>query len=326
MRECHDRNQETFPMSQTPAYPMQGHASAQERFMAALASGRLHHGWIVEGPSGIGKSLFVRRLAAHILGAASPDAGLGDPVMQKVAARSHPDLKWVTLELNEKGQLRKDISVDQVRGLNHFFSLRPGLSGWRVGVIDAIDQSNRSGMNALLKTLEEPPDRSILFLINHGSIQILPTLKSRCQTLRLSRLDDDQTSAILAAHEALDPMLVKASMGRPGYGLDILEKGGLDAIRSAQALLQSLRQPKSQTAAVALAAAGQSEAALSIFTDMVLGWVALQAETDPRYGKVWLDLHEVRAVSKELALTPIQAATKLYSVLQLGLKSNEEVS
>ncbi len=312
-------------MSQNPAFPMQGHIAAQERFLAASASGRLHHGWIIERPSGIGKSIFVRRLAAYILGAVSPNAGLGDPVMQKVSAGSHPDLKWVALERNEKGQLRKDISVDQVRDLNHFFSLRPALSGWRIGVIDAIDQSNRSGMNALLKTLEEPPDRSILFLINHGSVSLLPTLRSRCQTLRLSRLDDDQTGAILAAHDALDPMLLTASLGRPGYGLDILEKGGLDAIRSAQPLLQTLRQPKPQIVAAAVAAAGQSEAALSVFTDMVLNWVATQAETDSRYGKVWLDLHAVRAVSKELALTPIQAATKLYSVLQDGLKSNEEV-
>lgn len=131
------------------ALPMIGHQVPQDRFMAARASGRLHHGWLVRGPSGIGKSLFVKRLAALLLGAESPDAPNTDPVMQKVISGSHPDLKWVKRELNDRGKLKQDISVDQLRDLNAFFALRPALAGWRVGVIDAIDEANRSGTNEI---------------------------------------------------------------------------------------------------------------------------------------------------------------------------------
>ena len=79
------------------ALPMIGHRIPEDRFLAARASGRLHHGWIIQGPSGVGKALFAKRLAALMLGAVSTDAGEDDPVMQKVISGSHPDLKWLKL-------------------------------------------------------------------------------------------------------------------------------------------------------------------------------------------------------------------------------------
>ena len=66
-------------------------------------------------------------------------------------------MRIVQRELNDKGKLRQDITVDQIRGLTHFFSLKPAQGGWRAGIIDSLDELNRNGANALLKTLEEPP-------------------------------------------------------------------------------------------------------------------------------------------------------------------------
>ncbi|MCF6329680.1 MAG: DNA polymerase III subunit delta', partial [Henriciella sp.] len=237
------------------ALPMIGHKLAQERFLAARQSGRLHHGWILQGPSGIGKSLFAKRLGALILGAKTVDAPVEDSVMQKVISGSHPDLKWVTRGLNDKGQLRQDIIVDQIRDLNRFFALRPALAGWRVGVIDALDETNISGLNALLKTLEEPPQNAILLLISHGTKPLLPTIRSRCQVLRLNALSDDETTQVLNSIGTNDKLVASLAHGRPGYGLALKESGGAAAAQAARTMLSSIRKPESGIFAQALKAA-----------------------------------------------------------------------
>lgn len=298
------------------ALPMIGHTQAEARFMRARQSGRLHHGWIVQGPSGIGKALFVKRLAAMMLGAEGPDASVDDPVMQKVLSGSHPDLKWLKLELNDKGKLRQDITVEQVRELNKFFALRPALAGWRVGVIDALDETNVSGYNALLKTLEEPPENAILFLVSHGRQPVIATIRSRCQLLRLHPLNDDETAQVFAQLGVSDSALKNLASGRPGYGLQLRESAGAGAVSAARNLLRSFDKPTSGLVAEALKSAVKDDGSLHAFTDTILKWVADRAVAQPEYGKVWLDLHNVRAAADGLKLTPVQTATKLISVLQ----------
>lgn len=305
----------------TAALAMIGHRDAEARFLAARASGRLHHGWIFQGPSGIGKSLFAKRLAALMLGAGSVDAGGDDPVMQKVLSGSHPDLKWLARGLNDKGQLRQDITVEQVRGLNKFFALRPALAGWRVGVIDALDETNVAGLNALLKTLEEPPSNAVLFLLSHGTKALLPTIRSRCQVLRLSVLSDTDSLQVLEGLQGDAKLAATLARGRPGHGLNLREQGGAGAVQAAQALLRSIRKPQSEIVAQALKAAATDGAALAAFTETLLDWTAQRAGEQPGLGQTWLALHRVRAGAAELNLTPLQTATKLLTVLQDGLRT-----
>lgn len=298
------------------ALPMIGHRIPEDRFLAARASGRLHHGWIIQGPSGVGKALFAKRLAALMLGAASADAGEDDPVMQKIISGSHPDLKWLKLELNDKGKLRQDITVDQVREMNKFFSLRPALAGWRVGVIDALDETNRSGFNALLKTLEEPPANSILFLLSHGRQPVIPTIRSRCQLIRLNALSDDETEQVFNLLGVQDKALKALAAGRPGYGLQLRDSSGLKAVQATRNLLRSFDNPTGGLVAEALKSAITDPGALHAFSDTLLQWVSDRADMEPAYGKVWFDLHAVRATADEVNLTPLQTATKMMSVLQ----------
>ncbi len=91
----------------TAAFPLLGHAQPTARFLKARASNRLHHGWIFQGPSGIGKSIFAKRIAGLMLGADAVDSSDDDKVMQLVKSGGHPDLKWVERGLNEKGKLRQ---------------------------------------------------------------------------------------------------------------------------------------------------------------------------------------------------------------------------
>ena len=131
----------------TSALPLYGHRAVQAEFLSAVESQRLHHAWIIEGPSGIGKARFATRLASILLGAvATPDDPAGatadDPVMQKVLSAGHPDLKHVERQLNDKGNLKQDIAVEQIRELNAFFSLKPAMGGWRIGILDSLDEMN----------------------------------------------------------------------------------------------------------------------------------------------------------------------------------------
>ncbi|MEM9376169.1 MAG: hypothetical protein AAGA72_08095 [Pseudomonadota bacterium] len=305
----------------TAAFPLMGHAKAESRFLKARASGRLHHGWILQGPSGIGKSIFAKRMAGLMLGAPRPDAAPDDQTMQLVASGGHPDLKWVRKDINEKGKLRQDITVDQIRDLNQFFTLRPAMAGWRVGVIDALDEMNVSGMNALLKTLEEPPSNALLLLISHATQPLLPTIRSRCQILPFSPLSEAETRAVLADQDVDAHLAAELAPGRPGYGLALAQTAGAKAVQSARALLRNARKPTGSVVASALTSTIVDEGSLQAFSDTLMHWVAEQADAEPDLANVWLHLHQARSEASHLNLTPIQTATKLFAILQDGLKA-----
>ena len=269
----------------TLAWPLIGHAQAERDFLSAIAQGKLHHGWLVEGPSGIGKAQLVMRLAAHLLGARSDaentlNISEADPVAQKILSHAHPDLRHVVRERNERDKLRQDITVDQIRELIHFFSLKPALGGWRVGIIDSLDELNKNGANALLKTLEEPPNSSVLFLVNHGSKPILPTIRSRCRVLRLKRLSDEETREVLDLQDG-PAEAVALARGRPGHGIQLATAAGLSAASTARALVKSLPQQNESLMADALQTASADQTALDAFLNEILVLVAEQAESNP---------------------------------------------
>ena len=230
--------------------PLIGHDQAIAAFSTGLASGRLHHAWLISGPEGIGKGLFARKAALRLLAEGAGGAGGGPggggapfdvsddhPAVRLVEAGSHPEyavLERLTRE--PSGELARSIVVDQVRALQRLFANTPALSPWRAVVIDAVDDLERSAANALLKNLEEPPSKCVFFLVSHASERVLPTLRSRCRQLRLSPLDDDaMTSALQAAlPQAEDEEiagLVRAGGGSPGRALAFrgLEIDTLDA-------------------------------------------------------------------------------------------------
>ena len=166
-------------------------AAAEAAFLDAFDKGRLHHAWLLCGVEGSGKATFAYRAARRLLGAA-PDPGRGllgtrpdDPVAQLTVAQSHPDL-LVLERAVEGGKTKKSISVDQARDLPEFFSKSPSQAKYRVAIIDAADDLNLNAANALLKVLEEPPERGVLFLVTHAPGRLLATIRSRCSRLALA--------------------------------------------------------------------------------------------------------------------------------------------
>ena len=217
-----------------------GHDEAVAAFKESLASGRLHHAWLISGPEGVGKALFADKAALRVLAeGAGPavdlpglDVSEEHRIAKLVSAGSHPDLmRLERLPKDSGGELARNINIDQVRGLQRLFATTASFSPWRVVVIDSIDDLERSAANALLKSLEEPPANSLFLLVSHAPERLLPTIRSRCRILRLSPLAPDaMTSALAAALPDADDSEIKAlrdaGQGSPGRaiafrGLDI---------------------------------------------------------------------------------------------------------
>jgi DNA polymerase-3 subunit delta' len=205
----------------------------------AASSGRLHHGWILAGMKGIGKAAFAHDLARRLLAdAAGPpvDApGLEVPEDHRIArlfaSGAHPD--YAELERLEKdnGDLARNISVDQVRGLQRLFSNVPSFSSRRVIVIDSADDLERGAANALLKNLEEPPAGTIFLLVSHAPARLLPTIRSRCRILRFSPLSADQVRQVLRQNlpdhsdDSEIEALIGMGQGSPGKALEFAGLG-----------------------------------------------------------------------------------------------------
>jgi DNA polymerase-3 subunit delta' len=233
------------------SFELKGAEAPEQAWLEALDRRRMHHAWLLVGPEGVGKATFAYRAARRLLGA-RPDPAHGllgsspaDPVSRQVSARSHPDL-LVLERASEDGKLRKSIPVDEARRLPEFFSKAPAISPWRVAIIDAADDLNVNAANAVLKTLEEPPPRGVLFLVCHAPGRLLATIRSRCRRLLFRPWTDVEVEGFLAARTGLAPeerqRLAVMAKGAPGRALTLAEGGALELDQAARALLRSLPQ------------------------------------------------------------------------------------
>ena len=202
-----------------------GQRAAEAEFLTALTGGRMHHGWLLTGPRGVGKATLAWRIARHMLahgtpqdeadalfGAPEPPRSLAldpeHPVFRRCASLSEPRLKLIRRGWDEKTKrLRGQIVVDDVRTLRDFTGLSAADGGWRAVIVDAAEEMNPSAANAILKMLEEPPARCIFLLVSHAPARLLPTIRSRCRTLTLRPLAHD---ALMQAVEGAAPEWLSA--------------------------------------------------------------------------------------------------------------------
>ena len=191
-----------------------GQEAAEQDFLDAFTSDRMHHAWLIRGPRGVGKATLAWRIARFLLttpqedglfGAPPPPTTLdpdpNHPALARLLALSEPHLFLLRRPWDaDRKRLRQDITVDEVRKMRDFFGLSVTDGGRRVLIVDAADEMNINAANALLKLLEEPPADTVMLLVCHQPARILPTILSRCRTLRCRPLNPREIAEAL--HQA----------------------------------------------------------------------------------------------------------------------------
>jgi len=203
-----------------------GQQDAISSLRRLLAAGRMPHAFVFRGPEGVGKAMVARILCAALLCESEAGEACGNCRSCATLERGyHPDLTWVTFEPRERGgELRKTIVVDQIRELVRLAGVSPREGRRRVFVIDPADRMNPEAQNGLLKTLEEPPGRTVLLLIASRPHMLLPTVRSRCFLLGFSKLSPVDLAGLLRRRglpEGEARMRAALAGGRPGLAIEL---------------------------------------------------------------------------------------------------------
>ncbi len=203
----------------------------------ALAQGRLPHALLLSGLPGVGKSVLAETIAAQLLcTAATREAGPCGRCAScaQINAGSHPD--YIKVQLEEDASV---IKVDQIRWLAEKLSLSSHQGGYKVAVLDPADRMNINASNSLLKTLEEPSDNTVLVLVCERASQLPPTVRSRCQQLKVDVPEQDTALQWLAGQGIAAPAETYLQMAH-GAPLAALKQAQADSIEARRAHFDAL--------------------------------------------------------------------------------------
>ncbi|WP_435419384.1 DNA polymerase III subunit delta' [Parerythrobacter aurantius] len=206
---------------------MPGHEEPWREWDAALAGPRMHHGWMLAGRQGLGKRDFALAAAHKLVG--------GGP-----APEEHPDIIVLSRPPKDDKEERKraegqdferkrNITVDQIRAMQRRLTTRPTLGERRAIIVDAADDLEKGASNALLKSLEEPPEGTFFLLVVHRPARLLPTIRSRCRVVRFAPLGEAEIARLIsenapAASAETRAAAIAAAGGSPGAALEFVEQ------------------------------------------------------------------------------------------------------
>lgn len=198
-----------------------GHHDAHEQMRGAFFKSAMHPVWLIAGERGIGKATLAYTMAREIL-----EHEVQNPtiVARQISLGSYPNFLALEKGVNAEGKLLREINVEEGRKVSAFLRHSAPIPGWRVVIIDAVDEMNRNAANALLKILEEPPAKTVFFLIAHSLGQVLPTIRSRSCKLQLFPLSDEEIAMSLG--KSVAPELIPLSQGSIGRAMALQRAGG----------------------------------------------------------------------------------------------------
>jgi DNA polymerase-3 subunit delta' len=308
-----------------------GHEAAVAQFDTARNSGRLHHAWMITGPKGVGKASFAYKAAISLLAGDKIDDAAG----QKVRAQSHPNLLTIRRPWDDKRKRwRSEITIDEVRRVPDFFSRSAGETGWRIAIIDSMDEFNRNAANALLKTLEEPPERGLLFLVTHSPGRLLPTIRSRCRQLDLRAPAPETTANWLESTHGVDAKDARAASdlaaGAPGRALSLIQSGAVALERDVRGLLDRLpswdsRASRRLAARISTKAGSQLRPHLYASLIRNAARLAKTAIADGRPPEPWLDawrnIQTLESEAENVYLDAKQTALAAFSQIEAAARA-----
>jgi DNA polymerase-3 subunit delta' len=266
-----------------------GHEAAEAALLDAFRRDRMHHAWLIGGDEGIGKASLAFRMARFVL--AHPDGSSADvsaassldvpadhPAAIKIAHGTHGNILHIQREWDEKGKkFKTGLSVESIRRIIPFLGTTAGEGAWRIVIVDSADDMSRSAANALLKALEEPPAKTLFFLISSTPGRLLPTIRSRCRQITCKPLSDDQLQALIkniepGFGERPDHDLILAlAAGSPRRALSLIREDGSTLYRT---LIAAFDQPShGNMAAVAEKAADQKTGGPGRFLELLNGYL-----------------------------------------------------
>ncbi|AIB20820.1 DNA polymerase III, delta' subunit [Brucella suis 06-988-1656] len=307
---------EGVPGPSASAY-LAGHDEIARFLAQAYHEGRMHHALLFEGPQGIGKATLAFHLAGHMLSFGdrneAPETliapGFSKPLWRQIAGGMHPAVLHITRPFDQKtGKFRTAITVEEIRRVTHFLTRTASDHAWRIVIVDPADDMNRNAANALLKTLEEPPARALFILISHSSGRLLPTIRSRCQSISFKPLDGETLGRALshAGSKAgisagdITEVLLQRSEGSVRKALLLLAHGGLEISDTVDQIIAGsiFDLPKAQ-ALGGILNGREAEVQYELFRDYLMGRIAAEArryadsgqlrEAD-QWARFWSDL------------------------------------
>ncbi len=222
-----------------------GHEGPRRAWAQACEGDRLHHAWLLAGPTGIGKATFARLCAAELVGAGKSGAPSIDnhPDILTLSRPPADDKEARNRDEGKPFKRKRNITVAQIRNLQRRLNTRPTLGPQRAIVIDPADDLEAGAANALLKSLEEPPAGNVFFLVANRPGRLLPTIRSRCRVLRFDRLAEEQVRHVLVAERPEvggDPLTaaIAGANGSPGAAMTWVDEDLAHVDAAMRALLR----------------------------------------------------------------------------------------